>query len=529
MKWFLNLKTATKLISSFVIVAILTLAVGIFAIIDMGKLTASMDNINSNYLVSIEALSQASINARELKSDIRSVVMSTNNADKTKYESQLGTDENSIKSDLAQYANTPLTPEEKQIYGTVPSILQNYSDTVNQIDSMARNGKTKDAVSLITSTLSSQGAQLNDALTQLTTINDNGAKSAANAGHSLATSSRNTMIVIIAISILLSLAFGFLISRIIVNPLARMVKVAGEVAGGDLRDTIKIDTKDEVGQLGSSLNTMIEQLRETMSGILIAAQNVSAASEEISAATEQIASGSTNQASTSETVNELVKQLSEAIQSVAESAQGAADLSEKTTDLAHQGEEIIRSSIAGMNKIQEDMDKLNENSNRVGEIIEVIDDVADQTNLLALNAAIEAARAGEQGRGFAVVADEVRKLAERTGEATKQITAIIKAMQESAQVSVKAVAEGAELSQKSEEAFTKIVEMVNDTSRMASDIAAASEEQAAQSSEVLSAVGSIAAAAEQSAASCEETASSSQSLAQIAEELNGHVSIFKVK
>lgn len=181
-----------------------------------------------------------------------------------------------------------------------------------------------------------------------------------------------------------------------------------------------------------------------------------------------------------------------------------------------------------MTRVNEQMSKLEEDSNKIGEIIEVIDDIAEQTNLLALNAAIEAARAGDQGRGFAVVADEVRKLAERSGEATKQITKIIKGMQDNTAQSVKAVEDGVVASQKTGEAFEHIMAMVNETAHKVTEIAAASEQQAAQSSEVLGSIESISAATEEAAASSEETASTAQSLAQLAEELNSSVSIFKI-
>ncbi|MNJ51273.1 Methyl-accepting chemotaxis protein McpS [compost metagenome] len=211
-------------------------------------------------------------------------------------------------------------------------------------------------------------------------------------------SSRTTTIVIIIAALLLSIGFGYLISQVIARPLNRVARLVGKVANGDLTETEDINTKDEVGQVAASINDMVLSLRETVGSILTSAESVSAAAEQISASTEEIASGSTSQANDAQMMNELFRELSLAIGSVARSAEEASELSNQTLTIAQDGGEVVRSSIVGMNQVNEQMALLEEDSNKIGEIIEVIDDIADQTNLLALNAAIEAARAGDQGR-----------------------------------------------------------------------------------------------------------------------------------
>ncbi|KPV44345.1 methyl-accepting chemotaxis protein [Alicyclobacillus ferrooxydans] len=336
------------------------------------------------------------------------------------------------------------------------------------------------------------------------------------------------MILATVFAVIVALILGFYQSVQISRPLMRLVSLMQQVAIGDLRKRADVKSRDEIGLLGQAVNDMIGGLKRIMSGVKSAADSVSAASEEISAATEQVASGSTSQAESAETVNDLFKELSSAIHTVAKNAEEASALSSKTTDVTRQGQTVVNTAVTGMNKVSNQIAKLAEDSNRVGEIVSVIDDIAEQTNLLALNAAIEAARAGDQGRGFAVVADEVRKLAERSGEATKQITTIIKTMQANTQASVLAVNEGVSSTQQSGQAFEEISSMVTSSSDKVAEIAAASEQQAAQASEVMSAVESIAAAAQQAAASSEETASATQSLAQLAEELHGYVSQIKL-
>jgi methyl-accepting chemotaxis protein len=342
----------------------------------------------------------------------------------------------------------------------------------------------------------------------------------------------NGIFTTVVITLIASLVIGgliiFLFSGRITKPLQVIAKHVERIALGDLREKISIRTKDEVGQLAVSVNDMVDRFRQLIGGIFQTSHSVASAAEQISASTEQIASGSTHQAVASQTITDLFKELSEAMSDVANSAKEAAALSSQTAKTALEGGKAVTSSIEGMNQVSEQMARMEQDSNKIGEIIEVIDDIAEQTNLLALNAAIEAARAGEQGRGFAVVADEVRKLAERSGEATKQITSIIKGMQHNTKESVASVAGGVEKSIQTGKAFETIVNMVNDSAQKVTEIASASEQQSVQTGEVMKSVESIAATSEEAAAAAEETAATSQSLAHLADELNTSVSVFKI-
>jgi methyl-accepting chemotaxis protein len=433
-----------------------------------------------------------------------------------------------IEDKMNNYKNQPgNTQQEKDLINQFDASWKTFNQFLDQCIQTAYAGNL-DEYKAISGDFKKAADQLEGVLAQFTAYNVKQAQDANNAANVIHTQTQTTTITLVIITIILSVLFGYFISRTISKPLNRVVGLVGKVAGGDLRETSDIDTKDEIGQLANSINDMVLSLRTSVSGILSSAESVSAAAQQISASTEEIASGSNSQANAAQTMSELFKELSTAINSVAQSAEQASELSNETMNIAKDGGKVVRTSIDGMNQINEQMLRLQEDSDKIGEIIEVIDDIAEQTNLLALNAAIEAARAGEQGRGFAVVADEVRKLAERSSKATKQITVIIKGMLENTQQSVKAVGEGVALSQKSGEAFDNIITMVNESAQKVTEIAAASEEQAAQSSEVLISIESISASTEESAAGSEETASTAQSLAQLAEELNSAVAIFKI-
>jgi methyl-accepting chemotaxis protein len=271
---------------------------------------------------------------------------------------------------------------------------------------------------------------------------------------------------------------------------------------------------------------IVRSMNSVIRSVSNSAHNVSVAAQNISVATEEIASGSTDQSNSAQKMSEMIKELSLAVHSVAESTETTAEIANNTVEISLEGGKIVRNAIAGMEQANQRMIQLEEDSKKVGEIIEVINDIASQTNLLALNAAIEAARAGEHGRGFAVVAVEVRKLAERSAEATKEISRIIKGMQQRTTESVLSVVDGVKLSQQSGEAFERIIEKLNETAARVAEIAAATEEQAAQTSEILTSVENISAVTEETAASVEETASVSQALAEMSEHLT--ISISKI-
>jgi methyl-accepting chemotaxis protein len=528
MKWFYNLKTSAKLISAFVLTACILTFVGLFGLNNLTKINDDMTNMYTHNLIPINNLSNAQISYQRIRVNIRDMTFNTNSAEvNASYDKKIKDLLFGIQEKVDKYSQTQLTAEEKSTLARFQPEWDTYNKLMDEAIKLVY-AKDTDGYRKIQSEFKKSGDKVQEILQALIDLNINYADKAINDADSIYTSSRATTIVIILVAFLISIGLGYIISQIIVRPLNRVVGLVGKVAGGDLRETSDIDTKDEVGQLAKSINNMVLSLRTTVVGILASAESVAAAAQQISASTEEIASGTTSQANDAQNMSELFRELSSAINSVAVSAEQAAELSNNTLGIANDGGKVVRTSIEGMDLVNNQMTKLEQDSNKIGEIIEVIDEIAEQTNLLALNAAIEAARAGEQGRGFAVVADEVRKLAERSGEATKQITGIIKIMQENTRQSVRAVGEGVISSQKTGEAFESIIAVVNDSAQRVTEIAAASEEQAAQSSEVMSSIESISASTEEAAASSEETAATAQSLAHLAEDLNRSVSIFKV-
>ncbi|MDH6427595.1 MULTISPECIES: methyl-accepting chemotaxis protein [unclassified Paenibacillus] len=532
MKWFYNLRTAVKLISAFLLVSAILCFVGFYGITNLSKMDRSIVDMYENRLTPIAYLGEANELFLTNRINIRDInTMAKTAAEKKEYEDKIHKNVQSIEEIMGKYSKTALREEELAIMKDYPEIWQRYITSLDDTIEIDKTNISNEKYTnyLRESDLQTATTELTNFLQKLIDINMKQAQGSIVNANDLYQSSRLITFSVTIVALLISIGLGLLISQIIARPLNQVMRLLGKVANGDLSETSNLESKDEIGMLAYSVNEMVLNLRRTVSSISSSAESVSAAAQQISASTEEVASGSMSQASAAQTMNELFRELSAAINSVAQSAEQASELSDQTMRIAQDGGIVVKNSVEGMAVLDTQMSRLAEDSDKIGEIIAVIEDIAQQTNLLALNAAIEAARAGEQGRGFAVVANEVRKLAERSSGATKQITGIIKEMQKNTQHSVNAVVEGVAFSQKNGEAFEHILTMVNDTAHKVTEIAAASEEQAAQSSEVMFSIESISAATEEMAASSSETATTANALAQLAEELNSLVSIFKVK
>ncbi|MFB9756589.1 methyl-accepting chemotaxis protein [Paenibacillus hodogayensis] len=517
---------AKKLYSGFFAVLILMAVVASISYVQMNSIDDSYTDLIENRASKVTMTKDLLLATKEEQVQFRGYLLF---GDENYYQSLVKARENYKKISTA-YSRVTTTAEGREHLSKLDGLEAQFVQASNQAIQAKRDGQHDEALKIA----SVQGTPIIEKLIAagddlLKWQQDQLDEGSANNTKKVRSTLR-TLLTLSFIALVAGIAVAFYISRQMSRAILSVARAAEEIARGDLTgEPLRLKNKDELGDLAASFNTMVGNLRSIISAVLTSSSGVSAAAQQISASTEEIAGGSTSQANAAQTINELFKELSSAIHSVARGAEEASELSGRTTDLARNGGLVVRSSNEGMERLNNQIALLAQDSLQIGEIIEVIDDIADQTNLLALNAAIEAARAGDQGRGFAVVADEVRKLAERSSEATKQITGIIKGMQRNTQLSVEAVNVGVESSNKTGEAFEHIASMVQASSQKVMEIAAASEEQAAQASDVMFSVESISAATEEAAASSEETAAAAMSLAQLAEELRETVEKFKIK
>ncbi len=316
-----------------------------------------------------------------------------------------------------------------------------------------------------------------------------------------------------------------------------------QFAEGDLTVKLEDDNNDEIGKLFAGFNKAVGNIKVMLLKVSESVAATASASTEISSSTEELASGAEEQSQQSNEIAGAVEQMIKTILETTKNASSAAVSAKDAGIIANEGGKVVEETIGGMHRIAEvvkrsalTVQELGKSSDQIGEIIQVIDDIADQTNLLALNAAIEAARAGEQGRGFAVVADEVRKLAERTTKATKEIADMIKKIQKDTREAVTSmnqgtveVENGIQLADKAGKSLTEIIGGSNKVVDIASQVAAASEQQSSASGQISQNIELIANITKQSASGIQQVARASEDLSILTENLRRLISQFKIE
>ena len=347
-------------------------------------------------------------------------------------------------------------------------------------------------------------------------------------------------------STLAALLFGVLaaiiITRQITRPLRETLEVVEKIATGDLTHTLRVTRRDELGVLQQGIQRMGETLRDLIGGIRDGVTQIASAAEELSAVTEQTNAGVNSQKVETDQVATAMHEMAATVQEVARNAEQASEAATDADGQARAGDQVVAQAIAQIerlavevNRSTEAMGQLQQESQKIGSVMDVIKSVAEQTNLLALNAAIEAARAGEAGRGFAVVADEVRGLAQRTQKSTEEIEVLVAGLQSGTQ-QVANVMHGSrsltdssvELTRKAGASLENITRVVSNIQSMNQQIAAAAEQQSAVAEEISRSILNVRDVSEQTAAASQETAASSVELARLGNQLQMLVSHFRV-
>ncbi|MEE5153499.1 methyl-accepting chemotaxis protein [Pseudomonas alliivorans] len=546
MNWFYNAKLSTKLLISFALCALITLVVGIIGSQGIGDLSNSLKLTFSNNLVSVAKTSETKANAiaqnRDLYRLLSAVAADAPQSAKDQVVANLRENRAQAEKAYAAYRTTPLEDDERAAGDLMDKDWPAYQAAIDRAVSVALAGDVGAARTLVDGEVRDIYVKIMNELNIMVDSNARQTGEGAVAAGKTESAAKLNLYIGIGVAFVAAFLLGLFISRVISRPIASALVNAQRIAGGDLTQPIVSLHRDEAGLMLSALGEMQNSLKNTIGQISSAADQLASAAEELNAVTEESSRGLTRQNDEIQLAATAVTEMTAAVEEVARNAISTSDASRLTSTEAATGRDQAREAVNAINTVSTEIssstamvEELAGRVREIGQVLDVIRGIAEQTNLLALNAAIEAARAGEQGRGFAVVADEVRALAARTQASTGEIEAMIGSVQSSADQAVRAMGNSRTLASNTQslaqatgqslERIAQSIAEINDRNML---IATASEEQSHVAREVDRNLINIQDLSTQTAAGANQTSASSQELSRLAISFNNLVGKFKV-
>ncbi|OCW26688.1 methyl-accepting chemotaxis protein [Pseudomonas sp. S3E12] len=540
------MKISTKLLLSFVLCAFITLVVGALGIKGVTRLASALELTFSNNLVSVSNTA-ATLNGMVAHNRGLYRLVDASNGDVAQQDRERVRQDiaNELKRSQTAYAiyrATPLEDDERAAGDKFDQIWPTYVSNSEGIIAMLDAGQLAQARTQLNTSNNELFRQARELIRVMVDSNNRQIKEGAAAADELRNSAMTWMIAGIVLAFIIAIIIGVLITRLITRPIAQAVEGAQRIAKGDLTQAIVTNRTDEAGQLLMALSDMQGGLKNTLVEIANASDQLASAAEELSAVTDESSRSLTRQNDEIQQAATAVNQMTAAVDEVASNAVSTSEASRQATTEAEDGRQQVEQAVSGMSSMVVEINDSTQSVadlagqvREIGKVIDVIRGIADQTNLLALNAAIEAARAGEQGRGFAVVADEVRALAHRTQTSTVDIEKMIGEVQAGADGAVAAMNKSLTwanntqtLAQNAGQALERITASVASINERNLVIASASEEQAQVAREVDRNLLNIQDLSTQTAAGAHQTNASSQDLSLLATSFNVLVSKFQL-
>lgn len=535
-----NLNLAPRAALFFTSIIILVLVLGVFAVLQMGKLKDSEKDVELNWMASIRQTALMNTTALRLRLETQRGLADPQSIQKN-MENFAGY-RKAFTEAVANYEPLIASDKERTFYTPVKSSADAYSKQLDMLEPLMRQGDIAAAVSLVSTGIRPLTNSMEEQIKALTNFNNEGAAQAGKTATALYDNGLRLVIGLITVVVILTIGLALLLTKSITSPINDALSVAERIAASDLSREVLVSGTDEAGRLLKALAQMQANLRATIMQIADSSTQLASASEEMTVVTEASSRGLVSQNDEVNQAATAVTEMSAAVDEVARNAESASEESKRTQGFTEVGLARVAQTLKSIQKLSGNVEHTSEQiqglSNRaqsITKVVDVIRAIAEQTNLLALNAAIEAARAGEQGRGFAVVADEVRALAHRTQVSTQEIEQMIAAIQSDSDLAVKAMNTSRDLATESlgvaQEASTSLDQIstaiiqINERNLM---IATASEEQSHVAREVDRNLVSIRELATQSSAGASQTASACGEMSKLAVNLNQLVSRFVV-
>ncbi len=537
-----NMNIAPRAFLGFTLIGAMMLILGVFALNQMSKIRGAAEEITSNSVPSIKSLDEFTQLTLRLRVLAYRLLVNREPDVQQKTIDLLETRNQQIRAAQTAYEKLIASPQERAAYDQYVQLLGQYRQIEDRMKGLSRNNQVDELRTLLNTDLLNNSEAINTVLNRLLEINTQQADNANQQAADQYSSAFNLVVTLLVIATGLTLLFAWLLTNSITKPIANALSAAEEIAEGNLTRPITVDGEDEAGRLLAAMAKMQEKLRDTLQRISGSATQLASAAEELNSVTDESARGLTQQNNEIEQAATAVNEMTSAVEEVARNAVSTSEASKNATTSAGDGRDLVQETVSAIERMSADVqstatligDLANE-SRDIGKVLDVIRGLADQTNLLALNAAIEAARAGEAGRGFAVVADEVRALAHRTQQSTSEIERMIGSIQSGTEHAVDSmrnsteraestlnIARGAGLSL---DTINSAIVEINERNLV---IASAAEEQAQVAREVDRNLVNIRDLSVQSATGANQTSAASNELSRLALDLNNMVGRFSL-
>ncbi|MCV4286052.1 methyl-accepting chemotaxis protein [Pseudomonas capsici] len=537
-----NLGIASRATLGFALIALIVVLLGLLSLQKLQSLNQSSSDIGKGWLTSTRLLGEMADTTTRFRTMSYFVLVNRSKADVDKAEARLNTLTQKANQIADSYAPLISSNEEGEAFKQFKEALKNYLLAQDRLRKISLAGETDQINGLITGDLKVYSDQMAPLLEKLIALNTAGANKAVEDASDQYQNSRFMIAGMIVAAALLTVLLAVLLTRSIVRPLMEAVQVAEDVAAGDLSKNVVVQGNDEVSRLQQALSGMQLNLRQTIQQISESATLLASAAEELDAVTNESSRGLQQQNNEIEQAATAVNEMTAAVEEVARNAVSTSEASRLSSHSALEGRNRVSETLSSIQQMTRDVAvtsdqvrSLAQQSQAIGKVLDVIQAIAQQTNLLALNAAIEAARAGEAGRGFAVVADEVRALAHRTQTSAQEIEVMVGGIQndtEQAVISMQNSSSKAEatldVAQSAGQALEEITQAINEISERNLVIASAAEEQAQVAREVDRNLVNIRDLSLQSTTGADQTTTASHELSRLAVDLNKMVTRFKV-
>ena len=539
---FNDISLRGKLILNFLISGGVLIAAIVFCLVQIKSVDRDAQEIATDWLPAVQQA--AEISQLRLRYRVRSLelMLASTDEERSKIGDSLNNLDKSLDEAIKKYEPTISSDEERKIYQEVGKAVAAYRATVQEAIGLAKSGQLDEAQNLRRTAWVKAADNVRDQTDALQKLNRSGSELAVKHAAKNVAEAMSGGLLALLLGVGLAIIATFLIARNITRRLSASVAAAQQIAAGDLSGRMPEISRDEVGRLIAAMADMQQSLRVAMQETSVSAESILDCSGLLNEAVQQMDRSANIQSSVAASIAANIEELTVSVSHVSDSTSDAAKLAQSSDQQATEGFGEIEKLIARVSEVAvvvrqaaEQIARLEGESEKISHIVGVIKDIADQTNLLALNAAIEAARAGEQGRGFAVVADEVRKLSERTALSTGEIEKMVGGIQHSTHEVVAEVGRGVKLvedsvvnARQAGEAIAKLREIAQEVSRLIGGVDDALREQASASNDVAKKVEDVAAQADEATTIAHKTSSAADSMAKTAQGLQTLVSRFRI-